>query len=197
MPDRVAGLDVQPLRIPGLLLLTPHRFEDHRGTFVECWNEARFRKAGIDTGWKQDNVATSKKGVVRGLHFQEPRPQAKLITALGGEIFDVAVDLRRDSPTFGEWEGVRLSRENRMLFYIPAGFAHGYAALSDGVVVFYKCSELYRAEYDRAIRWDDPELGIEWPVREPVLSEKDRTAPGFGEWRRRWHHSGARPAHEI
>lgn len=167
----------QKTRLDGAVIIEPEVYEDERGYFMETFNQALFRDHGLDITFVQDNESMSRRGVLRGLHFQMKKPQGKLIRALKGEIFDVAVDLRRDSETYGEWVGVFLSEENRREFFIPEGFAHGFLALADECIVNYKCTELYLPEYDSGIPWDDPDIGIEWPlemVDELIISDKDR-----------------------
>jgi len=163
--------------LPGVVLVEPQVFGDARGFFMETYHLEKFRRAGIGETFVQDNHSFSRKGVLRGLHYQVGRPQGKLVRVVSGEAFDVAVDIRRGSPTFGRWHGVRLSAENRRMLYVPPGFAHGFCALSDDVHFLYKCTDLYAPELDRGIRWDDPDIGIEWPVSGPVLSPKDAGLP--------------------
>jgi dTDP-4-dehydrorhamnose 3,5-epimerase len=173
-------LEARPLELAELIELTPRRFGDERGFFSEVWNHARFAEAGIPTQFVQDNVSLSRtKGVLRGLHFQmPPAAQAKLVRVSRGSIFDVGVDIRRSSPTFGRWAGVVLSAERWNQLYVPEGFAHGFVTLEDDTEVTYKVSALYSPEHDRSIRFDDPAIGIEWPLDgEPVLSDKDAAAP--------------------
>ena len=163
------------LRCPleGLLIIEPKVFGDSRGFFVETWNRDRYRAAGLDADFVQDNISFSRRGTLRGLHFQNPNPQGKLMQVLLGEVFDVAVDIRRGSPTFGKWHGLMLSSETKRQFYIPPGFAHGFAVLSETALFQYKCTGLYSPKDEMAIRWDDPDIGIEWPLKEPLLSERD------------------------
>jgi len=173
-------LEARALEVPDLVELTPRRFADERGFFSEVYNEARFAKAGIAARFVQDNVSLSvTKGVVRGLHFQTPpAAQAKLLRVARGAIFDVGVDLRRSSPTYGRWAGVILSADKWNQLYLPEGFAHGFMTLEDNTEVSYKVSALYSPEHDRSIRWDDPAIGIEWPEGlHPILSAKDADAP--------------------
>lgn len=172
-------MEVQALAIPGLMLITPQVFGDARGFFLESWNEERYANAGLDLRFVQDNVSRSERGVLRGLHSQHPHGQGKLVQVLDGEVFDVAVDLRRDSPYFSEWVGVRLSADNHHQFYIPPGFGHGFLVLSGSALFSYKCTELYSPEDEFSIRWDDPDIGIDWPLggSKPNLSEKDAAAP--------------------
>jgi dTDP-4-dehydrorhamnose 3,5-epimerase len=165
---------VTELRLPGVLLFEPRRFEDHRGWFAESWNARRYRDAGLDASFVQDNTAFSRRGVLRGLHFQDPHPQGKLVWALAGEVWDVAVDVRPGSPTFGEWLSCTLSAENARQIFIPEGFAHGFLVLSDSALCCYKCTDLYRPEAEGTLLWNDPDLAIPWPIADPILSEKDR-----------------------
>ena len=159
--------------IPGLLIIEPKVFGDARGFFLETWNQRRYREAGLPADFVQDNISFSRRGTLRGLHFQNPNPQGKLLQVLQGEVFDVALDIRRSSATFGKWHGLVLSAENKRQFYIPSGFAHGFAVLSDTALFHYKCTEFYSPRDEMAICWDDPDVGIEWPLKEPVLSERD------------------------
>jgi dTDP-4-dehydrorhamnose 3,5-epimerase len=159
--------------ISGLLTIEPKVFGDARGFFMETWNRERYREAGLDWNFVQDNVSLSRRGILRGLHFQNPAPQGKLVFVLQGEVFDVAVDIRRSSPTFGKWHGLVLSAENKRQFYIPPGFAHGFVVLSETALFHYKCTEFYSPKDEMAIRWDDPDIGVEWPLTEPLLSERD------------------------
>jgi dTDP-4-dehydrorhamnose 3,5-epimerase len=157
-----------------VLLLEPKVFGDERGFFLESYNEATFAKLGLPTRFAQDNHSGSRKGVLRGLHYQLTRPQGKLVRALRGEVFDVAVDLRRDSPQFGQWFGAALSAENRHMLWIPPGFGHGFLVLSEFAEVAYKATEFYAPESERSILWNDPAIGIQWPLDcEPILSAKD------------------------
>ncbi len=170
-------MDVIDLALDGVKLIRPRVFRDDRGHFLETWRRDRYADNGIPGDFVQDNVAFSRAGVLRGLHYQWPRPQGKLVMAVHGEVFDVAVDIRRGSPTFARWVGQLLSAENGQQLWIPEGFAHGYVVTSDtDAVVAYKCTRAYAPEHDRAIRWDDPDIGIGWPVTRPVLSEKDAAA---------------------
>ncbi len=169
-------------RLNGLILLEPTVFEDRRGIFFEAYNRRAFRDLGIADEFVQDNQSTSRHGTLRGLHYQAPpHAQAKLLRVLRGAVFDVAVDIRASSPSRGRWAGFRLSAENRRILFIPAGFAHGFCVLSDQADVLYKCSDFYAPECERGIRWDDPALGIDWPVSNPILSERDRNHPLFRE----------------
>jgi dTDP-4-dehydrorhamnose 3,5-epimerase len=170
-------LKVSETPLPGVLLIEPDVFGDSRGHFMETWNAARFREAGLDLTFVQDNQSRSVRGVLRGLHYQEPNPQGKLVRCARGALFDVAVDIRRGSPNFGRWFGAELSEENHLMLWVPPGFAHGFCVLSETADLSYKCTALYDAASDRGIAWDDPEIGIAWPVTSPVLSPKDAAAP--------------------
>lgn len=163
--------------LPGVLLFVPARHRDARGAFEETWHRARYAEAGVPERFVQDNVSFSEAGVLRGLHFQHPAGQGKLLTVLQGAVWDVAVDVRRASPTFGRWVGMTLSRVNGRQLYVPEGFAHGFVVTGEGALVHYKCTAYYAPEHEHSVRWDDPDLSIEWPVRAPVLSEKDQAAP--------------------
>ncbi len=163
--------------IPDLLIIEPRVFADARGRFLETYHAGRYAEHGIAARFVQDNLSYSARGVVRGLHYQIGKPQAKLVSVVQGEAFDVAVDIRRGSPTFGQWVGVTLSADNHKQFYIPEGFAHGFAALSDEVAFMYKCTDVYYPEGERGIRWDCPTIGIDWPFEAPVLSDKDAAYP--------------------
>ena len=175
-------IKVTPCDIDGLYVIEPKVFGDERGYFVETYNKQEFAANGLDMEFVQDNQSKSKKGVLRGLHFQKQHPQGKLVRVLSGEVFDVAVDIRKGSDTYGKWFGVVLSEENMKQFYVPAGFAHGYYVLSDTAVFSYKCTDFYHPEDEGGILWNDPEIGIQWPVEdgvEVVLSEKDQRREGI------------------
>jgi dTDP-4-dehydrorhamnose 3,5-epimerase len=159
--------------LAGLLVIEPKVFGDARGYFLETWNQRRYREAGLEVGFVQDNLSSSRRGILRGLHLQNPNPQGKLLQVLQGEVFDVAVDLRRGSPTFKQWHGLLLSEQNKRQFYIPPGFAHGFAVLSEMALFYYKCTAFYSPADELSIRWDDPEIGVDWPLKEPLLSERD------------------------
>lgn len=161
--------------IPEIVLITPQVFKDERGFFFESWQKKEFSAAGIDLDFVQDNHSRSVKNVLRGLHYQIRQPQGKLIRAIVGEVFDVAVDIRKSSPTYGKWVGARLSAENFNILWIPPGFAHGFLVLSDSAEFVYKATDFYAPQYERSIRWDDPEIGIDWPLdgETPILSAKD------------------------
>jgi len=165
--------------IPGLLLLSPVVHGDIRGFFMETWRESFFAEHGMAHRFVQDNHSRSVRGTLRGLHYQLNHPQGKLVRVVRGEVFDVAVDLRRESATFGQWFGTRLSEDNRRQLWIPPGFAHGFCVLSESADLCYKCTEYHHPEDDRSLCWNDPEIGIEWPLPEagPILSERDRQAP--------------------
>lgn len=152
-------------------------FGDSRGFFFETWNAERFSECGLPGNFVQSNVSSSARGVLRGLHYQWPRPQGKLVTVLQGEVYDVAVDIRQGSPTFGRWEAFILSGENRRQLWIPPGFAHGFAVLSDTALFNYLCTDVYVKEADAAIRWNDADLAVDWPISAPSLSMKDQQAP--------------------
>ena len=170
-------MSVTETSVPGVLVVEPRVFSDARGSFFEVYRAEAYAAMGIDATFVQDNVSISRRGVLRGLHFQQPRGQAKLIQALRGEVFDVAVDVRVGSPTFGHAAWTTLSEANRRQLYIPPGFAHGFVVTSDEAIVAYKCSEYYSPAAEHAIRWNDPALGIPWPVAAPILSPKDEAAP--------------------
>lgn len=175
---------VTPTAIPDVLLVQPVVHGDQRGFFVETWHEDRYAGAGIPGPFVQDNHSRSVRHTLRGLHYQVERPQGKLVRAAVGTIFDVAVDLRRSSVTFGRWVGAVLSDDNHHQLWVPPGFAHGFYVLSERADLVYKCTEVYRAELDRALRWDDAALGIAWPLagaEPPLLSAKDSAAPGLAD----------------
>lgn len=162
--------------IPDLLVIEPKVFRDDRGFFLESWNAQSFQESGLDLVFVQDNHSCSAKGVLRGLHFQNPHAQGKLVRVIAGRAWDVSVDLRTSSPTFGQWVGYELSSANNRMMWVPPGFAHGFLALEDGTEILYKCTEFYQSEYEHSLRWDDPRLAIDWPLSgmTPLLSEKDR-----------------------
>jgi len=164
-------------RLPGVLLIEPEVFEDDRGYFLETWSNTRYEQIGIPRSFVQDNVSRSEYGTVRGLHLQHPHSQGKLVSVLGGEVYDVAVDVRVGSPHFGEWVGVRLSADNHHQLWVPPGFAHGFCVTSEHATLAYKCSEPYHPEAEVSVAWDDPRIAVSWPIRSPILSEKDRRAP--------------------
>jgi len=172
---------VTPAAIPEVLLIEPRVFRDERGSFVETWQATDHRDAVTPLPFVQDNVSVSRRGVVRGLHFQHPHGQGKLVMVLAGAAWDVAVDVRRGSPTFGRWVAEELTEGNRRQLWIPAGFAHGFQALSDGVVFHYKCTDTYHPECERTVLWSDPALAIPWPVADAVVAAKDAAAPLFAD----------------
>ncbi|MDX3774144.1 dTDP-4-dehydrorhamnose 3,5-epimerase [Chromatiaceae bacterium AAb-1] len=174
-------MKISETRLPGCLLLEPVRFFDQRGFFQETYSSLRYQQAGIPLSFVQDNHSRSVQGVIRGMHFQRTRPQGKLISVLRGEVFDVTVDLRADSATFGQWQGVVLSEDNGHQLWVPPGFAHGFQVLSGEADVIYKCTSHYDPLDEGAFCWDDADVGITWPLLQPLLSEKDRHAPGFAE----------------
>jgi dTDP-4-dehydrorhamnose 3,5-epimerase len=170
-----------PTELSGVLVVEPDVFRDPRGFFLETYSENRYREGGIDVRFVQDNHSRSVRGTLRGLHAQVPRAQAKLLRAVVGEVFDVAVDIRRGSPTFGKWVGVVLSAENHRQIYIPGGFAHGFCVMSDVAEVAYKCSELYVPEDEITVQWNEPSIGVKWPVAEPLLSKRDLAGKTLAE----------------
>lgn len=167
--------------LPGCVVVEPEVFGDDRGWFYESWNRKGFSEAGLDVQFVQGNVSGSSRGVLRGLHYQWPNPQGKLVSVLEGEVWDVAVDIRRGSPHFGRWTAVVLSAGNKRHFWIPEGFAHGFVVLSANAIFSYLCTAVFDAGADAAIRWNDPRLSIDWPVREPRLSARDATAPWLAD----------------
>ena len=168
-------MKVLPTELDGVLVIEPTIFGDQRGFFLESFQKQRYRDAGIDIEFVQDNISFSVRHTLRGLHYQYPHGQAKLVQVLQGEIYDVAVDIRQGSPTFGRWTGVVLSEENRRQFFLPEGFAHGFCVMSATALFMYKCSAYYAPEEEGGICWDDPDLGIPWPVQTPILSQRDGT----------------------
>ena len=171
-----------PTELPDVIIVEPKVFGDSRGFFFEAFRADSFAAAGLPTEWKQDNISRSQKNVLRGLHFQLTQPQGKLVRCLRGAIYDVAVDVRRSSPTFGKWVGVELSEENRRALYVPIGFAHGFCVLSDLADVEYKCTDLYAPQNERSLIWNDPTVGVKWPLTgEAILSPKDLLAKPLGE----------------
>jgi dTDP-4-dehydrorhamnose 3,5-epimerase len=175
-------MNVTPTSIPDVLMIEPEVFSDERGFFMEVWHRRKFAETGIDCELVQDNHSRSVGGTLRGLHYQLVKPQGKLVRATLGEVFDVAVDLRRSSSTFGRWVGVYLSAENRRMLWVPRGFGHGFYTVSDVAECQYKCSDYYAPEHERCIRWDDSELAIRWPLRgRPRLSARDLQAPALAE----------------
>ena len=163
--------------LAGVLEIEPRIFNDSRGYFLESYQRLRFTGAGIEVNFVQDNLSFSRKNTLRGLHYQNPRGQAKLVQVFQGEVFDVVVDIRRGSRSFGQWYGTRLSLENKHQLFIPTGFAHGYCVLSETALFYYKCSDYYVPECEAGVLWSDPDLGIDWPMKQPLLSEKDAEYP--------------------
>ena len=168
-------MNVIETKLAGALIIEPKVFGDDRGFFVESWNREVFRNAGLDLDFVQDNHSRSAKGVLRGLHFQNPNAQGKLVRVVSGRAWDVAVDLRKSSPSFGQWVGVELTARNHRMFWVPPGFAHGFVSLEDGTDFLYKCTEFYQPANEHSLLWNDPAIGIEWPLEgiEPQLSAKD------------------------
>lgn len=168
-------MNIIPTVIPDVLIIEPRVFGDARGFFMETWNAGAFAAAGLDLSFVQDNHSRSQKGVLRGLHFQNPSPQGKLVRVTSGAVFDVAVDLRASSPTFGKWVGVELSAQNKRMFWVPEGLAHGFLTLEDDTDFLYKCTAPYAPQSEHTLAWNDPALGIEWPVAglDPIISDKD------------------------
>lgn len=169
-------MNILETEIDGPLIIEPAVFGDGRGFFLESWNAEKFAAAGLDLAFVQDNHSRSRRGVLRGLHFQNPGPQGKLVRVVRGAIFDVAVDLRRSSPTFGKWIGVELSDANKRMLWVPEGFAHGFLTLEDGTDMLYKCTASYAPEHEHSLAWDDPDVGVDWPTEgmDVQLSAKDR-----------------------
>lgn len=170
------------LEIPDVILIEPIVYDDSRGFFMEVYRESHFKDAGINYRFVQDNHSKSRKNVLRGLHYQlNPMAQGKLVRCIKGKIWDVAVDIRKGSPWFGKWVGVELSEENRLILWVPPGFAHGFVALEDSTEVIYKVTSEYAPELDRGIIWNDPDLNIKWPISDPILSDKDSKLPSLKE----------------
>jgi len=174
IPTHGGVMQITSTPLPGLVQIEPDVFRDPRGRFVELYRQPRYEAAGIDRPFVQDNFSWSVRGTLRGLHYQLGRPQGKLVTVIKGTVFDVAVDIRQGSPTFGQWYGVELSDTNMRQLYVPPGFAHGFCVLSDEAGFLYKCTDLYSPQDERGIVWNDPALSIAWPVTAPLLSAKDQ-----------------------
>lgn len=176
-------MNIIDTKIEGLKIIEPQVFGDERGFFMESWNAASFKEAGLDVEFVQHNHSRSQKGVLRGMHFQNPDPQGKLVRVVSGAVFDVAVDLRRSSATFGQWVGVELSGANKRMVWVPQGFAHGFLTLEDDTDFLYKCDAPYRPDSEHSLAWDDPDVGIEWPLdgMEPVLSARDQTGRSLSD----------------
>ncbi len=169
--------------LDGLITIKPDVFEDERGYFFESFNHTKFLNAGLDLSFLQDNESKSKKGVLRGLHFQSPPyAQGKLVRVLRGAVLDVAVDIRKDSPTYGKWESIVLSGQNKWMYWIPPGFAHGFVTLEDDTIFFYKCTNVYNKASEGSILWNDPDLNIHWEIKEPIISDKDKISPRFKDF---------------
>ena len=186
----MSKITVESCEIEGLKVITPSVFGDERGYFMETYQQKEFAEAGIDRVFVQDNQSASVRGVLRGLHFQINHPQAKLVRVVRGEVFDVAVDIRKGSATYGKWYGVRLSEENKKQFYIPEGFAHGFLVLSERAEFCYKCTDFYHPGDEGGIMWNDPDIGVEWPIPEGMelnLSEKDQKWGSFKEYTEKYH----------
>lgn len=177
-------MEFRPTDIPDVIVVQPRVFGDARGFFMETWQRRKFADGGIDVDFVQDNFSRSTRGTLRGLHYQIEQAQGKLVYVVAGEVFDVAVDLRRGSPTFGRWVSERLSAENRRMLWIPPGFAHGFYVLSESADFVYKCTDFWAPEHERTIRWDDPDLAIRWPIpahAAPLVSDKDAAGVAFRE----------------
>jgi len=176
-------MQIERNQIDGLLIIKPDVFEDPRGYFFESYNAEKFRQHRVDVTFLQDNESKSGKGVLRGLHFQvPPYAQGKLVRVVKGSVTDVAVDLRKSSPTYGQWSSVILSEQNKWMYWIPPGFAHGFVTLEENTVFFYKCTQVYHKESERGIAWNDPDLKIDWGVVNPVISEKDKNGMKFRDF---------------
>ena len=173
-------MEIERTSIEGLLIIKPTVFKDPRGYFFESYNKGKYKSQGVDHVFVQDNVSKSSKNVLRGLHFQNPpHAQGKLVSVLRGAVLDVAVDIRRESPSYGKYFSIELSEENNLQFFIPAGFAHGFLTLEDNTLFSYKCTDVYDKESEGSIKWNDPNLNIDWNVNNPIVSEKDQLAPSF------------------
>jgi len=176
-------MNIEETKLAGVLILEPKVFTDDRGYFFETWNSTRYEQAGIPGPFVQDNISFSKKGVLRGLHFQYPQSQGKLIQVLSGEVVDIVVDIRVGSPTYGQWLSEVLSESIHRQMYVPPGFAHGYCATSEAALFSYKCTDFYNPVTEQGIIWNDPDIGIEWPIAQPVLSPKDEVYPRLKDLR--------------
>jgi len=174
-------IQITKTRLDGVLVIEPKVFQDNRGVFYESYSKRIYHEAGIDADFVQDNHSVSQKGTLRGLHYQQGKGQAKLVRVTQGEVFDVIVDIRKDSPMFGQWEGITLSANNFKQVYIPLGFAHGFLVLSDKAEFLYKCSDYYAPKEERGVRWNDPDIAVDWPIENPILSEKDKSLPFLRE----------------
>ncbi len=177
-------MEIIPTEIPDVCIVKPTVFADDRGYFFESYSHQRFLEAGLDLNFVQDNESRSSKGVLRGLHFQNnPWAQGKLVRVMRGAVLDVAVDIRKKSSTYGKWVSIVLTGENKYMYWIPAGFAHGFLTLEDDTVFFYKCTNIYNKESEGGIRWNDPDLNIDWVIENPILSEKDKISPSFKDFK--------------
>lgn len=174
-------LKITSTELDGVKIIEPAVFKDQRGFFMETWRKSTYEDIGAKNPFVQDNVSFSSKGILRGLHFQNPSAQGKLVTAYMGEIFDVVVDIRKGSGTFGKWIGVTLSSDNNKQIYVPEGFAHGFLVTSDTALITYKCTDYYNSEAEKSISWDDPDIGVKWPIDSPTLSAKDSGAKKLSE----------------
>lgn len=176
-------MKVDETPIEGLLIIQPDVYFDERGYFLETYNKEKWKELGINFDFLQDNQSQSSKGVLRGLHFQNPPyAQGKLVSVIAGAVIDIAVDLRRKSKTYGSYFALELSEQNKTIFWIPPGFAHGFVSLQDNTIFSYKCTQVYNKHSEASIRWDDPDLAIDWEIQNPIISEKDRNAPFFKEY---------------
>ncbi|MBU3928106.1 MAG: dTDP-4-dehydrorhamnose 3,5-epimerase [Bacteroidetes bacterium GWF2_41_31] len=176
-------MEIIKTNIPDLYIVKPTVFEDHRGYFFESYNKEVFLRHGIDQNFVQDNESKSQKNVLRGLHFQKPPfAQGKLVRVIRGSVLDVAVDIRKSSPTYGKWASIELTQENKWMYWVPPGFAHGFVTLEDNTTFFYKCTNMYNKESEGSILWNDPDLNIDWKISQPILSEKDIIAPLFKDF---------------
>ncbi|PLX11330.1 MAG: dTDP-4-dehydrorhamnose 3,5-epimerase [Marinilabiliales bacterium] len=176
-------MEVIKTKIPDLYIVKPRVFEDHRGYFFESYNKEMFLRNGIDQNFVQDNESKSSKGVLRGLHYQKPPfAQGKLVRVMQGAVLDVAVDIRTNSPTYGQWASVELTQDNKWMYWVPPGFAHGFVTLEENTVFFYKCTNVYNKESEGSIMWNDPDLNIDWQVENPILSDKDKNGPLFKDF---------------
>ena len=175
-------MEVAATPLAGVMLIKPRVWGDRRGYFVETWQHERYAAAGIDAAFVQDNHSMATDGILRGLHFQKTRPQGKLVSVSLGRVFDVAVDIRPGSPTFGQWYGVELTQDNQWQLWVPPGMAHGFAVTSQVAHFHYKCTDYYCPEDEGGIRWNDPDLAVAWPVAQPLLSDKDRHTPSWREF---------------
>jgi dTDP-4-dehydrorhamnose 3,5-epimerase len=176
-------MEIIKTELEGLLIIKPAVFEDERGYFFESYNREKFKEAGIDMKFVQDNESKSKKGVIRGLHLQAPPfEQGKLVRVMRGSVLDVAVDIRKNSPTYGKWASIELSGQNKWMYWVPPGFAHGFATLEDETIFFYKCTNVFNKDAERCFYWNDPDINIEWGIQDPVVSSRDSLAPRFRDF---------------